>query len=144
MTKTLPTELLHHIYETYALHLHSSPCYVCKTWYKIKQQRLMHVIRIQRKYREWRAFYESSLAETHDDYGVYHQSRNVLIRMYMLFYPIKFLRGWPDLAYKKCPHMTEEQRTLCTNLPPRPNRTRRDVRNVMLAMDANQIMYVGW
>jgi hypothetical protein len=144
MTRSLPSEILNDVYEKYALHLSPSPSYVCKTWYKTKQQRLENVIRIQRAYRKWRVFYDKTLEETHGDYDTFHLPRNVVIRMYMLFYPIHFLRGWPDLALKKCPNMTDEQRALCTNLPSRPNRTRRDVRNVMLAMDVHQIMYVGW
>jgi len=117
------------------------PAGVCKAWDETRRNwRHALATRIQAAYRGRRTRYETG----DDDEGGPTMSHTDVVRMYLVHYPFEYLQRWPDLARRKCPHLTEAQHQRLDALPPAEQRTRRDVRDVMRVLTVAQIRYVGW
>ena len=111
---------------------------VCKAWEETRRNWLHALaIRIQAAYRGRRNRYETNEAGP-------RMSHADVVRMYIVHYPFEYLQRWPDLARRKCPHLTEAQHQRLSTLPLAEQRTRRDVRDVLCVLTAAQIRYVGW
>ena len=135
------SHLPHHIIQIIANYgIHWLPTNVCKSWKSIKHIFwTMHATRIQLAYRNRRDWYN---ADSHDD--VLIMSHANLMRMYLVHYPFEYLQRWPNLALVKCPDITELQHKKILSLPTTTQRTRRDLRDLLLSLTVAQITYVGW
>ena len=117
------------------------PAGVCKAWDETRRSwRHALATRIQAAYRGRRTRYEMG----DDEEGGPTITHADVVRMYIVHYPFEYLQRWPDLARRKCPHLTEVQHQCLGALPPAEQRTRRDVRDVMHVLTVAQIRYVGW
>lgn len=121
------------------------PACVCTSWAAHRRTWLVRaerpLRRLQRTFRE-RA---RTCQQINDDVnGAALLTHAMLLRMYMVHYPFEYLQRWPDLAKRKCPHLTDAQACALRRLPPSTQRTRRHVRDVLTALTLEQIMYVGW
>lgn len=131
--RTLPDELIDSIGFDYGLFWMCAG--VSKTWHETHKRHLAkEATKIQTYYRMYRE------KHTMLDWS----SHKRLVRNYILYYPMYYLQRWPNLALRKCPQLQETQRQCIESLPPTTQRTRRDIRHVLLSLTSYQIQYVGW